>query len=135
VLYSCAMNGWTAHSPLGQEWLPFATLDLPGAQDAELPPDDRIAAWLVETLRPLALPADFAGKLLASVQASSTFMPASSRQVTPARTRLMVFTSTTHPLPGQNWGFFRIEKHEGLPTDENGVLRALAFYLYVETAA
>ena len=91
-----------------------------------------INIWLVETLRPLNLKASFLDKILTSAQLS-----AENTLQSPSATRfehihLLIFTSAMLSFDGETWGFFRIEKIDGLVEENQSPDHAIEFYLYLE---
>jgi hypothetical protein len=119
------MKAQSSHSSPDRDWQPFASLELPCTAGAWA----KLEGWLAQALRPLALPAELSAKLLASAKASAASISEETHQL-----RLLIYTSSTRPAPGQSWGFFRILKTEP-PAQDGRRTRAIIFYLYGEGRA
>jgi hypothetical protein len=86
-----------------------------------------VESWLYESLQALALPLDFAGKVLASARDASACISEETSNI-----RLQVFIPTFQPAHGQTWGFFRTIRNEENSAGLSGSTRVISFYLYVE---
>ena len=115
---------YNAHSRRG--WLPYAVFETQSSASTETV-EQIVESWLTESLQPLALPLNFAAKVLASAQDASACIAAETANI-----RLQVFIPAIQAEHGQTWGFFRTVKNEDTAAGRGGSTQVISFYLYVE---
>ena len=120
------MNNPTNTAHARRDWLPYAVLETPSSPSSGTI-EQIVASWFNETLQPLALPLNFAAKVLASAQDASACTSAET-----ANLRLQVFIPAIQAEHGQTWGFFRTVKNEIASGSPGGGTQVVSFYLYVE---
>ena len=123
---------WTQESPVKTtdvshpEWKLLRELVLSARAEG-------IAAWLEETLEPLGLSADLRTRLLNSAQeAVLGIMQPNSAGLNVGQIHFVILVQADPSLKGKTWGFFRIEKMDGLGKDHNSLDHSIEFYLYLD---
>ena len=110
------------------DWQILSKLQLPFGANS----DDRINAWLTETLKLLNLPMDFLNKILKSAQEAISRVVQVESVTEFEHIHLLVFSPVNHTSIGKTWGFFRIEKIGSAGQDKNPPDHSIEFYLYIE---
>lgn len=83
--------------------------------------------WLMESIFPLHLHADFLNKIRKSAEEVAT---RAIQIETVQRTRLLIMIPANRRLNEQTWGFFRIEKVGLTEENENSPNHTIEFYLF-----
>jgi len=113
----------------GTDWQILSELELALGFDTQ----SAIEAWIMETLNPLDLNADFMRKVLKSAQDSAT--RASQTGISTLEfehIHMLALASKDYSSKGSTWGFFRIEKMESLPDGREPKGHSIEFYFYRE---
>ena len=114
---------------LGADRQILGELELPVGLDVERV----VHLWLMKTLSPLDLHADFRDRILKSAQDSVVrAMGPDGVAVDSGHIHLLVFGPREIQLDGKTWGFFRIDKLEGTGKNKNTPSHSIEFYLYIE---
>ena len=113
----------------GADLQTLGDLKLPVGSDVER----AIRAWLLETLLPLKLDTHFVDRISISAQeAVVRAAELSSTAPDSSHLHLLIFCPRDRELGQKTWGFFWIDKLEGIAGDKNLPDHSIEFYLYVE---
>ena len=95
--------------------------------------EDIISTRLEEILEPLDLPADFRTRLSNSTQETiARIIESNSAILGVGCIHLLFLITPNQSLKGKTWGFFHIEKMDGIGKDHPRD-HSIEFYLYIET--
>jgi hypothetical protein len=114
--------------PLRRSWQILGEVALPVAFET----DDVLRTWLSEILDPLRLHTDFLHKVLNSVEESTARVMQPGSGMTFGRVHLSIFAPDPPWRKSRTWGFFLIERIDGLRQQENHPGYAVEVYLYLE---
>ena len=119
----------SAHLPsLRTSWQILGELVLAVGLEA----DDVLRPWLSEILDPLRLHGDFQRKVLSSVEESTARAMQPNDGMTFGHVHLSIFVPDPPWRKSRTWGFFLIERIDGLQQEENHPGHAVEVYLYLE---
>jgi hypothetical protein len=118
----------TSNEFSGATWQLLGAIKLPVGSTA----DDRIQAWLVETLRPLDLTERIFNQVLASARLGSKRERKSVDADELAYLHMSIFAPVKSLSNGQTWGFCRIEKMGESQEVNSPPHLVIEFYLYPE---
>lgn len=114
-------------------------LSAPGRRilaEVKVPVDQRfelqVNTWLVEALAPLNLEARFSQRILDSAADAAQRLAACGTALTEALVHLILSGPEGVWGERQTWGFFRIEKLEGLGSGAAESDHSIELYLYIE---
>jgi hypothetical protein len=105
------------------DWHILGEIEIPIGVNAQ----STLDAWLMESLFPLNLHADFLNKIRKSAEDVAT---PSIQIETVQRTRLLIMIPANRRLNVQTWGHFRIEKVGLTAENENSPNHTIEFYLF-----
>lgn len=110
----------------GTEWQVLGELKLPVGSSVNA----AIYVWLMKSLHPLNLHADFLSKILKSIEeAAERAMKRAGVEAKFDSLNIFIFAPGDHPK-GQAWGFFRVERMDTVSKTEDPNKYVIEYYLF-----